>query len=228
MQSAKHVVVSVKQFPFAHRIAADRLAQLEALLCCERVRSGSVICERGRRGTRVYFVLTGQLAGYIASRRGREVITNVFGPGQLFGELAALDGGSRVRSVRALSTCELAALGAEEFDDWLQANPRAMRNLLSEFASNTRDLADRIYELSVHDVDTRVRLLLVRMLIEAGELHDGGVLDPAPSHAVIAAQIGANREAVSRALARFKCRGFITPGRRRIEVHDARALEAGL
>lgn len=49
--------------------------------------------------------------------------------------------------------------------------------------------------------------ILIRCLIEAGQLQDGGVLDPAPSHSLIAAHVGANPEAVSRAVAVFVGRG---------------------
>ena len=78
---------------------------------------------------------------------------------------------------------------------------------LADLSGRIRAATDRLFELSVMDVETRVRHYLVRTLIEAGQLQDGGVLDPAPSHGLIAAHVGANREAVSRSVAVFRRAG---------------------
>ncbi|MCA8879173.1 MAG: Crp/Fnr family transcriptional regulator [Rhodobacteraceae bacterium] len=187
-----------------------------------------VVCERGSRGCDVFLVLSGELAGIVTSLGGKEVMTDWFRRGDLFGELAALDGGGRVRSVRALCTTEVGRLPESAFNAWLAENPQAMRNLLADVAGRVRGMTDRLFELSVHDVETRVRLFLVRALIEAGQLEDGGALDPAPSHNMIAAMVGANREAVSRAVSRFHRAGLIESGRLRIVVRDVRGLEAGI
>jgi CRP-like cAMP-binding protein len=183
--------------------------------------------ERGQRPDAIYFIFQGQLSSFIASRQGREITLDRLGAGDVFGELSVLDGGSRVRSVRCDTDCELGQMPAKEFERWLKAHPNAMRDMTEDFAGRARDLSDRLFEFAVFDVETRVRHFLIRSLIQKGALEDGGVLDPAPSHLMIANYIGANREAVSRALSRLAKAGILKTGRQRIVVENARLLETG-
>lgn len=202
------------------RVFLDRLSRTT-------VERGTLVSERGARPDTLYLIFKGHLTGFIASRHGREVVLDQLGPGDLFGELSVLDGGSRVRTVRSETRCELGRIGTQEFNQWLETHPAAMRDMLSHFAGRGRDLADRLYEYSVFDVETRVRRYLVRQLIEAGELKDGAVLSPAPTHGTIAGIVGANREAVSRALSRMAKDGILETRRQHIIVHNVRLLESG-
>lgn len=203
-------------------VSLARMARVETLP------DGTNLSLRGMPARDVFVLLAGRCLGLVPSRGGKELVVDRILPGRIVGELAALDGGARVRTVRCDGPVTVARLGTEDFLGWITVRPRAMRNLLAELAGNTRDMTDRFYDVAMHDAETRVRLFLIRLLIEAGALHDGGVIDPAPSHGEIAAQVATNREAVSRVLSRFNRSGFIASGRRRIAVVDAAALEAGL
>lgn len=205
----------------ADRAALVRLADVGTLP------DGTVLVHRGTSARDVFVLLAGRCLGVVPSRGGRDLVVDRILPGRVFGELAALDGGARVRTVRSDGEVTVARFAVDDFLAWISARPDAMRNLLAELAGNARDMTDRLYDVAMHDVETRVRLFLIRLLIEAGALHDGGVIDPAPSHGEIAAHVATNREAVSRALSRFNRMGFVDTGRRRITVVDAAGLEAG-
>lgn len=222
------LIETLRQFSFARNVDLDALAGLTQSISIELCRRDSIVAERGAPGRDVFLVLSGECIGVVASMAGKEVAVDRLPPGSIFGELALLDGGGRVRTVRAAELTEVGRIPAAAFNGWLLDNPQAMRDLLADFAGRMRSMTDRLFELSVMDVETRVRHHLVRTLIEAGQLHDGGLLDPAPSHGLIAAHVGANREAVSRAVARFRRAGMIESTRLRIVVRDARALEQGI
>lgn len=206
--------------------AADS-ATLAGLADVDTLPDGTVLTRRGAPARDVYVLLAGRCLGVVPSRGGRDLVVDRILPGRVFGELAALDGGGRVRTVRCDGEVTVARIAVDDFLGWISARPDALRNLLAELAGNARDMTDRFYDVAIHDVETRVRLFLIRLLIEAGALHNGGVIDPAPSHGEIAAHVATNREAVSRALSRFNRMGFVDTGRRRIMVVDAAGLEAG-
>jgi len=188
---------------------------------------GAVITERGDLARRVFFVLAGRLHGEIVARCGRGVLIDVLEPGDIFGELAALDRGGRVRRVTCASAARLLAVTTADFEDWLTAHPGAQRALLTDLAGRMRDLGERLHETATLDVAARARLALVRRFIAAGALQAGGVLDPAPQRSVIAREIGARREAVSRAISRLERGGVLTLTGGKIVLHDAAALESG-
>lgn len=219
---------TLNQFPFTRNVDFDGLSRLAQIINIELVRRDMVLTERGAPGREVFMLLSGECLAVVASMAGKEVVTDRLLPGSLFGELSVLDGGARVRSVRAVRPSEIGRIPAAAFNGWLADHPQAMRDLLADMAGRIRLATDRLFELSVMDVETRVRRYLVRALIEAGQLQDGGMLDPAPSHGLIAAHVGANREAVSRAVGVFRRAGMIETTRLRLVVRDARALETGV
>ena len=207
--------------------ATDRTS-LASLADVHTLPDATCLSLRGTPAREVFLLLAGRCIGLVPSRSGKEMVVDRILPGRIIGELAALDGGARVRTVRSDGPVTVARIDVDDFREWLLTCPGAMRNLLAELAGNMRDMTDRLYEVAMHDVETRVRLFLIRLLIEAGALQDGGVIDPAPSHAEIASHVATTREAVSRALSRFSQLGFIDTGRRRITVLDAAGLEAGV
>lgn len=214
--------------PLMQGLDAADSAALAHVSRIEVLPDGARISTRGTTPREVFLLLDGCCLGMVPSRNGRDVLVDRILPGRIIGELAVLDGGGRVRSVRSVGPVTVARIEADAFRDWVSGRPRAMRNLLAEMASNMREMTDRLYEIAVHDVETRVRLFLIRLLIEGDALRNGGVIEPAPSHGEIAEHVVTNREAVSRVMSRFNHLGWIDSGRRRIEVRDAAALEVGL
>jgi CRP-like cAMP-binding protein len=192
------------------------------------VNPGRIVIEQGERSDQVYFVLSGRLLGQLVSENGREIAFTEIRAGSHFGELAALDGHPRSITVSAIEEAQLGRIGGSAFRRWLQAEPTLALALARDLAARNRRLTERIFGLVAHDVEKRVRAFLTRMAQGAGELKPGGVLRSAPTHDEMATFVGANREAVSRVIARLSAEGVVESGRRRIVIHDVDALLDGL
>jgi CRP-like cAMP-binding protein len=146
-----------------------------------------------------------------------------------FGEIAALDGRSRSATVPALTEAEVAAISANTFRALVADNPVISSALISDLIGRIHRLTERNYENIALRIKHRVQLELLRLANRDGVLHDGGVLTPAPTHAQIAARVGANREAVTLEFSVLAKRGFIKANRQSITFLDAEGLieEAG-
>ncbi|WP_322890868.1 MULTISPECIES: Crp/Fnr family transcriptional regulator [unclassified Yoonia] len=203
-------------------------ARFHAELSTVTFRSGKVVVEQGERSDQVYFVLSGRLLGQLVSESGREIAFTEILTGSHFGEIAALDGMPRSITVSAIEDSRLGMIGGEAFRRWLQAEPKLALALAGDFAARNRRLTERIFGLVTHDVESRVRVFLSRLAQDTGELKQGGVLRKAPSHDEIATFVGANREAVSRAIARLTAEGTLESGRRKIVIRDVDALLSDL
>lgn len=177
----------------------------------------------------VYFILSGSLIASIISPEGREVAFDVMVPGDYFGEIAALDGGGRSASVAALVPSEVAAISGNRFRELVARHPVISAALIGDLVGRIRRLTERNYENIALRIKHRVQLELLRLANRAGVLHDGGVLHNAPTHAQIAARVGANREAVTREISALVKRGLIEASRQSITITDAEGLieEAG-
>jgi CRP-like cAMP-binding protein len=83
----------------------------------QNVRSpkGRTLLEYGSNSRDVFFVLEGKVEVVLYSPDGREVFVTAIGPGEMFGELAALDGEPRSATVVALSNVVLAIMSQNDF-----------------------------------------------------------------------------------------------------------------
>jgi len=189
---------------------------------------GEVVYARGDTSREVYFVVRGEFVGFMLSDTGREVAVAQMRPGNIFGDTDALSGGGRDFTVQAMTNAEVLRVGHATFNQWVSEHPSISRNLLGILSARVRHLNDTLFSFAVHRVDTRVRLKLAEIFRAQNAWYPGGVLDPAPSHSVIAAEVGANREAVSRVLSTLAKAGLLETGRRRLRVVDPAGVERGL
>lgn len=177
----------------------------------------------------VYIILSGSLIASIISPEGREVAFDVMIAGEYFGEIAAIDGGGRSASVAALVDAEVGLISGNRFRELVGQDPKISSALVRDLVARIRRLTERNYENIALRIKHRVQLELLRLANRAGVLHDGGVLTPAPTHAQIAARVGANREAITREISALVKSGFIKTSRQSIAFQNAEGLidEAG-
>ena len=113
-----------------------------------------VVIEEGSVSRDVYLVISGRLQFSLVSPQGREVILNDMGPGEMFGELSAIDGLPRSTNVIALEDGKLAHLTGAEFTQMLmneqQLHVRTSPTLIHHFLSGAA-LADILRNRLVGD-----------------------------------------------------------------------------
>lgn len=192
------------------------------LACCNTVRKhkGQVVIGRGEASSDVYLVQEGRLNVLLYSADGREVSLRDLRPGQLFGELAAIDGAVRSVGIIAATDVRLLAFTQEDFHNALRDSPEANEWMLRRLTAQIRSLTDRVFELSALNVQTRLHCELLRLAKTQGDVDES-----APTHAELANRIGTHREAVTRELSALAARHFIRSGRRRLEFLDLAGLE---
>jgi CRP-like cAMP-binding protein len=184
---------------------------------------GRDVYTRHSLGTDVYFLAEGEAQAFLLAPNGREVPVRSLGPGDLFGELAALDGRPRSTSITAVTPIRLLKMRRADFLACIGASPAAALWLAERLGAEVRRLTDKVFELSALNVQARLHCELLRLAREGrGERL---VIDPAPTHAELAARIGTHREAVTRELRELAGMGIIRSGRRSIEFLDLSGLE---
>jgi CRP-like cAMP-binding protein len=197
----------------------DLVAQGRAV----RYQRGSVIFLEGDRSTEVYLVVSGRVKLSACTRDGRELAVGYKQAGDLFGELAAIDGLARSATATALDPVTAVSVPAAGFLRFLEANPALALPLL-------RLLADRLRAATSHQIDLRTGTTISRVAGGLVDLADRtGISFDGPTtvtlrHDDLAAWVGVNREAVSRALAQLRARGLVVTRRGKVELIDLTAL----
>jgi CRP-like cAMP-binding protein len=104
------------------------------------VPEGKVLVEQGSRGREAFVIVEGTAT---VKRNGRKVAT--FGPGDHFGELALLDGGSRTATVVADTPMTVLVIGQREFTGVIDEVPNLAHKMLASLASTIRELDQKAY-----------------------------------------------------------------------------------
>lgn len=192
------------------------LAQARAI----RVRKGQTLLSRGEASSDVFILQEGRLRALLYGADGREVSLRELAPGQMLGELSAVDSAVRSVSVVAIADSRLMAFGQRAFRELVEGSPAATDWLIRRLVSQVRNLTDRVFELSALNVQTRLHCELLRL----ARTH-GGDIAPSPTHAELASRIATHREAVTRELNALEARDVLKSGRRRLEFLDLDRLD---
>jgi CRP/FNR family cyclic AMP-dependent transcriptional regulator len=192
-----------------------------------RFRANDVVLMEGDPSDHVHVLVSGWVRVSAVVEDGREVLFGLRGPGEVLGDLAAVTGRPRSASVRAIEPCTVYQLTGAQFVAVLRARPEIAIATIKTVAVRLRHAESARVDAAALDVTRRVAVHLVRLAEEHGTpVPEGVVIDAPLSQADIAAQIGAARRTVARALRVLREKGIIETGRRRILVRRMRVLRA--
>ena len=138
----------------------------------------TVVFQEGDLSDQVYVVVSGKLKVFLADSDGKEVIVDILGARQYFGEMA-LDGRPRSASVITLEASKLAIVQREQFKRFLSENPEAAFGLIVTLIGRARNLTRAVGSMGLLDVYGRVaRLLLDNAVERDGQTGNEIVLAP--------------------------------------------------
>jgi CRP-like cAMP-binding protein len=208
--------------------ALDETARAELLRRGVRRRypPGSTLFAEGDRSDRCFLLESGNVKLVQVTADGREVLLAVRGAGELIGDWSVISDEPRSASAVALEPVEALQLDAAQFLGFLESSPKAAMWLVRSVLGRIRDSDRKRAEFSAADAAGRLARRLAELADEHGEPVDGGVLIALPlSQEELASWTGASREAVAKALAQFRSRGWLSTERRRITIHNLEALQ---
>jgi CRP/FNR family cyclic AMP-dependent transcriptional regulator len=177
------------------------------------------VFHEGDQSDACYIVRSGSFRVTREHSDGRAITLATLGPGDIFGELAMLDGEVRSASVEALSDGELLALPAGEVRALLARHPEISVKLVAALVRRLRGANERIARQSFQTVPSRVAGVLSQLVSEEAP-HGGerGEVTIRMTQADLAQLAGTSRESVSRFLAELERAGVVRPGRGRVTV----------
>ena len=171
----------------------------------------SMIILEEEYGDLVFVVQTGTIKITRVNDEGKEVILALLGPGEIFGELAILDGEARSANALAQENCQLLAINKEDFLEILKNNFSVSHNLMCELAKRLRKSDQQIEALSLSDAEHRIGVSLLNLAEDMGVIRKGKVtIQNLPFQQDIANMAGTSRETVSRVLKLLENKSMIS------------------
>jgi CRP/FNR family cyclic AMP-dependent transcriptional regulator len=166
----------------------------------------TIFMTEGDYSDSLYCILSGRAKVYLNDDEGKEVILNVQGPGEYFGELALLDSGPRSASVMALEKCRLLVISKADFEDFLANHAAAQKKIMLGMVKRLRALTENVRTLALLDVYGRVARVLLQLARPVGDVL---VIKEELRQQDIASRVGSSREMVSRVLKDLRTGGYI-------------------
>ena len=201
-------------------LGAEERAELVTKAHIRRFAAGESIFHMGSPGSSMMAVLSGEVRISISSPEGKELLLAILQPGEVFGEIALLDGKERSADAKAHSACTLAILERREVLAFFERHPHAWPRIVEVLCDRFRENTQHVAEVALMHLPGRLAKALLRM--DADRRTRSGAL----SQRELGNMVGAARETVNKCLNEWQRRGIIRMDDNAIAIVDKSVLES--
>jgi CRP-like cAMP-binding protein len=206
-------------------LGPDERAALMRAGTSGRYPAGSVLCRQGEQATHVHVLLAGHARVTSVAMDGREIGAGVRGPGDVLGELAAVDERPRSATVSALDAVRTLTISGARFSALCQTEPRIAWVLLGVVADRLRESGRHWAEFGGGHSAQRIAALLLELAVQQGEASGDAVeITLWTGQKELATAAATSRESVARALRSLRERGLVSTRRGHVTIHDLTGL----
>jgi CRP/FNR family cyclic AMP-dependent transcriptional regulator len=209
-----------RNHPIFGILGPDLLQQLRSHARLKTIERGATVFAKGDPGTSLFAILEGQVKVISFSAQGKYAVFNVLSAGDIFGEIALLDGGERTADVIAITECRLLVIERRDFLPLVHSAPDVAQKLIEVLCGRLRNTSRQVEEVMFLDLSAK----LARTLLRLGESAGGSKI--ALTQSEIAQIIGASRESTNKQLRDWENLNWIQLERGEIVLIDRQSLAA--
>jgi CRP/FNR family transcriptional regulator len=204
----------------------EELKKLARLARDVRYERGEVVPEPQEGGEKLYVLKEGRVQLYVRLPNEGEITLSVVEGGSIFGEIAVCGQGSGKVRARALVPSLVCKLKTEVLEQLIERNPEVALAIVRMLSDRLRQAEVRFAELAHKQVPARLASLILRLSASEGIVGREGIRIETPyTHKQLGTMIGANREAVTKAMKDLREKGAVEVIGRRIHLADREVLE---
>jgi CRP/FNR family transcriptional regulator, cyclic AMP receptor protein len=175
-----------------------------------RFRRNQMIFQKEEEGSSMMAVLIGRVRISAVSADGKEVTLNVIKQGEVFGEIALLDGKPRSAAATAAEETVLLVLERRDFLPMLAANPDLAQRLLVVVCDKLRRASLALEDFALLDLPERLARLLVNLAEEYGRHTAAGIIiDVRMSQRDLSTWVASSRESINKQLKAWRDEGVV-------------------
>jgi CRP/FNR family transcriptional regulator len=216
----------LRRTPVYRNLSPDDRVRLGSVARVRAYQRGDVIFEEGTPSDHFYTIASGRVKIYKMTPSGKDVILEIFGPGDPFGAVAAYEGRPFPATAAALEDTICLAVTRKAFFDLLEHHPSLVRGLLLGLTHRLIELTNRLAELTGGRVEPRFARLFLKLADEAGRSERGGTFIPMPlSRQELADMTGTTIETCIRIMSRWGKQDLMKTEKDGFVLLDRKALE---
>lgn len=183
------------------------------------VRRGQTVFQKGDEGSYMVAVLSGRIRISATSPEGREVTLNMIDAGEVFGDMALLDGNPRSADATALEDSTLMVVERRHFLPYLTSSNELALRMIDVLCKRLRDTSETLGNFAMLDLPGRLARKLLSLAGEYGKSANGRIrLEIRLSHTDLGRFVGSSRESVNKQMRAWEEAGVVAREGGRIAV----------
>lgn len=193
-----------------------RLAQLSETMTLAR---GDVLFYQGDEGDALYGIFDGSIRISLTSPDGKEFTINLMESGDVFGEIALLDGLPRTADARAGRDSRLLRIPRRAFLDLMEQETRLMRHVIDMLCERIRVTTGEMTDVAFLNLRARLAKRLLDLSLSHGVTEGAGIrIGLSLTQTDVAQMLGVTREAVNKQIQTLVRGGLISMERGTITI----------
>jgi CRP/FNR family transcriptional regulator, cyclic AMP receptor protein len=214
----------LRRHPVFGGLPLEHIERLSAYASTRAYPRGATIFAKDGPGTGLFAVCSGTVRIAVPSPDGRKAVFGLIEEGEIFGEIALLDGRPRTADATAMTDCELMLIDRRDFVDLLESQPEIALKLLELLCARLRKTTQQIEDVLFLDLPGRLAKQLLDLIGGAeGSARDRKI---SMTQRELGEMIGMSRESTNKQLREWEERDWVRIERGGITVLAPEALAA--
>lgn len=208
------VVEYLRSLPYFKPLDEAGLERLAGQVVLRSAAAGEILFVEGEESAGLWMVHQGRVKIYKLNTDGAELVLRIFGDGNTFNDIAAIDGATNPANAAALSPLTAWVLPSAPMRALIGEDHRVAQAMIEALTGRVRGLIRTVEDLSMYSVTVR----LARFLLQQSE--DPSLSGPGVTRTTIAAHLATTPQTISVALRELESTGAIEFDRHRILILD--------
>ena len=201
---------ALRNSPLFQAMQPEELDAILGFATERRVRRGQMIVQKGDEGSSMMAVLSGRVRISAVNAEGKEITLNVINPGEVFGEIALLDGQPRSADAHAIEDTSLLVVERRHFMPFLASNQTLASRLLAVLCEKLRSTSMALEQIALFDLEARLARLILKLAADYGRPSaDGTRIEMKLSQRDISNLVASSRESVNKQLGHWRDSGVL-------------------
>lgn len=191
----------------------DELKTIDQMSTMKPVKKGTIILSPEKPIEALFFLKKGQVRLYRMNSQGKQFTTDILVDGNLFGETSSFSLTDDQTYVEAMTDTYLCTMAKEEFESFVEKNPKIAIKLINILSARLKDTYDISEKIALGDVKYRILYLLLKLSEKSGKRKkEWQSIEMKLTHSDIATMVGSTRETVSGLMSQFRKEGLLKKG----------------
>jgi CRP/FNR family transcriptional regulator, cyclic AMP receptor protein len=203
------------------KLSPQQIERLAACVVSKSAPRATSIFAKGDPGSSLFVICRGTVKITAPSVDGHDAMLNQMGKGDIFGEIALLDGRTRTAEAVAVTDCELFIIERRDFLPLMREEPDIALRMIEILCAKLRQTTEQAESLMFLSLPRR----LAKALLRLSECGRDGVRKAVVTQKDLGNLIGMSRESTNRQLRMWEEQGWVRLERGGIVILSPEALE---